>query len=74
MDMTLADILENAETWPEEAQKRLISFAESIEKEVGGVYQLTADDIKFIEKSREDIKNGRIATDEEVAAALNPYR
>jgi hypothetical protein len=74
METTLADILEYAETWPKEAQERLISYAESIEKEVGGVYRLTEDDIRCIEKSREDFRNGRIATDEEVAAALNPYR
>ena len=73
MDTTLADILEFAEHWPKEAQERLISYAESIEKEVG-VYQLSEEDIAGIERGREDFKHGRISTDEEVAAALDPYR
>jgi len=48
----LKDVIEHAETWPEEDQAELIEFAHEIETRRSGVYILSADENVAIAKAR----------------------
>jgi len=45
-----------------------------MEAEVGGVYQLSPEELADIEEGLAEIRRGEFATDEEVAALFNRYR
>jgi len=48
----LKDVIEHAETWPEEDQAELIDYAHEIEARRSGVYILSADENAAIAKAR----------------------
>jgi hypothetical protein len=64
----LHELIERAEGWPEEARERLISAAEEIERDLIGVYVLSAEELKDVEEGLEDIRQGRIASGAETEA------
>jgi predicted transcriptional regulator len=66
MDERLNDLIEKAETWPEEARERLFHAAEVIERSLPEVYVLSSEELQSIEEGLEDIRNGRIASDVEM--------
>jgi predicted transcriptional regulator len=74
MNAKLKDIIERAETWPDWAQEHAIELLLSLEREYADPYQLTEDDKAAIDRSMEHARQGRFATDEEVAEVFNRHR
>ena len=67
-------LLERASTWPEEAQEELVRSAFDIEMRHFRGYELTEDDHAALARSLDDVRNGRFATEREVAAVFSRYR
>jgi predicted transcriptional regulator len=74
MNAKLKDIIERADTWPEEAQEEAVQFLLALEQEYAEPYELSDEDRKAIDRGLEDMRHGRFATDEQVAAVFNRYR
>jgi hypothetical protein len=74
MSKKLKEIIERAETWPQEAQEQAIATLQAIEAEFVAPYELTEDDRKAIDRGLEDVRRGRIASDEEVSRLFARYR
>jgi len=74
MNAKLKDIIERVETWPKEAQEDAVESLLAIEQELVEPYELTDEDRAAIERSLDDLRHGRLASDEQVAAVFNRYR
>ena len=71
----LKNLSERAETWPEQAQDELVQIGREIEAEIGrGVYRLSEDERKGIERGLAAMREGRFASDEQVAAIFRKAR
>lgn len=70
----LKDILEKAESWPDEDQEELIDLAREIEARRSGVYHLNGGERKAVEQGMADTRAGRFASDEEIAAIFKKAR
>jgi len=67
-------ILEQVESWPEEDQEELAEYAREIEARRGGVYRLSEDERAALAQSAQDVRAGRFAGDEEIAAIFKKAR
>jgi len=67
-------VLARVLTWPAEAQKEAIASLQTIEEEFVGSFELSQDDREALERSAEDVRNGRFATDENVRKVFGRYR
>ena len=75
MPKALADTMERAQSWPSEAQEELAGYAEESEAGLrGGVYHAAAGELAGIDRGIAAAREGRFATDEEVAARFAKYR
>ena len=74
MSKKLKEIIERAETWPEEVQEEALATLQAIEAEFAEPYELTDDDRKAIDRGLEDVRRGRIASEEEVSKLFARYR
>jgi predicted transcriptional regulator len=74
MSKKLKEIIERAETWPQEAQEQAIATLQAIEAEFAEPYELTEGDRKAVDRGLEDVRHGRIASDEEVSKLFARYR
>jgi hypothetical protein len=76
--MTTADLknlLERAQTSPEEAQDELVAVANQIESELQGQdYLATGEGLRIIDAAMAAIDAGEAATDAEVKAAFAKFR
>jgi len=70
----LKDVMQRAEMWPEEAQEALAEIALEIDAELGGVYRVSEDERKGIERGLTAMREGRFASDERIAAILRKAR
>ena len=71
----LRDARERVETWPEEAQEELAAITLDMDASFkAGVYEATAEELAGIDRGLKAAREGRFATDEEVAAILAKYR
>jgi hypothetical protein len=70
----LGTLLERAESWPEEAQAELVRFMIDTEAKHFGVYRLSDEEREAVHQGLEDARQGRFATDEEVAAVFARFR
>ncbi len=67
----LKDVLERAQTWPEEAQVELAEIALEMEAAMrGGVYRATPDELAAIDEA----DRSGVASDAQVAAAFATFR
>jgi hypothetical protein len=66
----LKDVIEQAETWPEEDQVELAEYAREIEARRTGVYHATLEELKAIDEA--DCSG--VASDTEVEAAFRTFR
>lgn len=70
----LRNLLERAQTWPEEAQNELVALANEIESELlGGEYLATQEELRSIDAALASIDRGEVATDAEVAEAFAKF-
>jgi hypothetical protein len=71
MNSSLKDVLERAETWPEQAQQELAEIALEIEAGLrGGVYHPTAEELHAIDEA----DRSGVATEQQVEAAFRTFR
>jgi hypothetical protein len=74
MNAKLKNVIERVDTWPEEAQEEAALLLLALEQEYAQPYELSEDDCEAIDRSLEDMRQGRFATDEQVAAVFNRNR
>ncbi len=70
----MKDVLEKAQTWPDEDHEELIDLAREIESRRSGVYRLSDEERKAIEQGLADARAGRFASDEEIGAIFKKAR
>jgi hypothetical protein len=71
----LKNLLERAETWPEQAQAELVQVGRDIEAEIGqGVYRLSESERTGVEQGLAAMREGKFASDEQIAAILSKAR
>lgn len=68
--IALRDILQRAEAWPEQAQEEAVDFLLCLEQELADPYVLTDEDRAAIERGLNEMRHGRFASEEEVAAVF----
>ena len=74
MNKVVETLLERVADWPEEAQAELVKSIVDIETRHFGVYKLSAEERAAIEEALEEMRQGKFASDEAVAAVFNRYR
>jgi hypothetical protein len=67
-------ILDRVLTWPPEAQAEAVASLETIEEEFLGSRELSADDREALERSADDVRHGRFATDKKVKEVFDRHR
>jgi predicted transcriptional regulator len=67
-------LLERVSTWPEEAQDEFVKSVTDIESKHLGVYRLSDEERDAVRRGLADMREGRLASDAEVAAVFNRYR
>lgn len=70
----LKDILDRIETWPETAQEEAAATLHAIEEDILEPYTLTDDDRRALERSADDVRKGRFATDEAIQRLFGRFR
>jgi hypothetical protein len=74
MTKQLKEVLERAETWPEEDQAELAEYARDIEARRTGVYHTSAEELAAIDEALGQVARGEIASKEEIDAAFATFR
>jgi hypothetical protein len=74
MEPNLADLLDVAESWPQDAKDKLLRYAEEIAKELDGGNLLSPEEEDGLRRGAEDFEHGRTASSADIAAILNLYR
>jgi hypothetical protein len=74
MNKMVETLLERIADWPEEAQAELVQSIVDIETKHLGVYKLDPDERAAIERGLEEMRQGKFASDEQVAAVFNRHR
>jgi predicted transcriptional regulator len=67
-------LLEEVQTWPLEDQEELAEYAREIRGRRTSVYRLSEDERSGIERGLADMRAGRFATDEQIAAIFQKAR
>jgi hypothetical protein len=67
-------VLDRVLTWPREAQEEAVASLQTIEEEFMGSHELSAEDHQALERSAEDVRHGRFATEEDVNRFFDRYR
>ena len=71
----LKNLLERAQTWPEEAQHELVAIANQIENELRGRdYSATQEELRIIDAAMASTDAGETATDAEIKTAFAKFR
>jgi hypothetical protein len=70
----LAALIERVETWPQAAKDELADLLEEIEERHVGVYRLTDDERAGVERGLAEMRQGKFASDDEVAAIFRLAR
>lgn len=70
----LKEILVRIEAWPETAQDEAVATLQALEEELSTPYALTDDDRLALERSADDERHGRFATDEAVQKVFGRFR
>ena len=75
MNKSLTDLLERAQSWPEDAQDELAQLAREIENELGrGTYDATPEELSGVDQGLRDSAEGKFATAVEIEATFAKYR
>jgi len=74
MNKRLEALLERVSTWPEEAQAELMQTIDDIETRHSGVYRLDDGERAAVQRGLQEMRDGKLATDEEVARVFDRYR
>ena len=63
-------VLDRVLTWSPEAQEEAVASLQTIEEEFMGSHELSLEDREALERSAEDVRHGRFATDDDVKRVL----
>lgn len=74
MNAKLKDIIGRLDTWPEQAQEEAAQLLLALEHEYTEPYELTDDDRRAIDRSLQDMRQGKFATEDQIAAVFNRHR
>ena len=74
MPLKLKSMLSNIESWPAEDQRELAEAARDIEARRQGLYRATPEELEGIDAGLADMRQGRIANAEAVAALRSRLR
>jgi hypothetical protein len=67
-------LLERVASWPEDAQEEFVRSVANIESKHIGVYRLSEDERTAVRRGLREMNEGKLASDEEVAAVFKRYR
>ena len=67
-------MLERVSTWPDKAQEEFVRSVADIENKHLGAYRLSGEERHAVRRGLADMREGRLASDAEVAAVFNRYR
>jgi hypothetical protein len=67
-------LLERVSTWPEEAQEEFVRSVANIENKHLGPYQLNNAERDAVRRGLAEMREGKLASDDAVAAVFNRYR
>jgi predicted transcriptional regulator len=67
-------LLERVSTWPEEAQEEFVRSVATIESKHLGSYRLTSEERDAVRRGLAEMRAGKLASDDAVAAVFNRYR
>ena len=67
-------LLEHVATWPEEAQEDLVQSMVDIEKKHLGIYHLNDEERAAVRRGLREMREGKLASEDEVARAFARYR
>jgi hypothetical protein len=70
----IAAVLDNVRSWPQEDQEELIEAAREIEARRKGLYRLSDAEREGVERGLKALREGRLASDERVAAIFKEAR
>jgi hypothetical protein len=74
MNPQLKNLIERVDTWPKEAQEEALQPLLALEQEYAEPYELSPEDRAAIDRSLADMREGKFATDEQVAALFDRFR
>jgi len=74
MIVLIETLLERIADWPKEAQAEGVKAIVDVETKYFGVCKLSAEERAAIEHGLEELRQGKFASDKEVAALFNRYR
>ena len=67
-------LLDRVSTWPEEAQEEFVRSVASIESKHLGIYRLSDAERVAVRRGLAEMREGKLASDEAVAAVFSRYR
>jgi predicted transcriptional regulator len=70
----LVALIERVDTWPQEAKDELADLIEEIEERHVGVYRLSEEERAGVERGLAEMRQGRFASDDEIAAIFKIAR
>lgn len=70
---TLRQFLDRVPRWPKEAQDELLRSMTEIEMRYSNTYQVNDQERAALERSAEDVRKNRFATDEDVDAIFGRF-
>lgn len=65
--------MERVSAWPEEAQEELMRSVTDIENRHLGIYRLSDDERNAVRRGLKDMREGRLASDDAIAAVFSRY-
>ena len=74
MNKLAEEILDRIDSWPKEAQAELVQSIVDIEEKHVGLYRLTDDERAAVRRGLDEMRKGRFASEERIAAIFNRYR
>jgi hypothetical protein len=74
MNKLVETLIERVADWPQDVQAEVVQSIVDIETKHFGVYKLSPEERIAIDEALEEMRQGKFATDEEVAAVFNRYR
>jgi hypothetical protein len=70
----LKAVLDRVLTWPPQAQEEAVASLQTIEEELLGSHEISSADVEALQRSAEDVRAGRFATDEQVEEIFGRFR
>jgi hypothetical protein len=74
MNKLVETLIERVAGWPQDAQAEVVESIVEIEAKRFGAYSLNAEERAAIEEALIEMRQGKFASDEEVAAVFSRYR